>query len=346
MMPGHLVRFVIALVAFSVLARLPVGLDQGFQFDAALALVWGFGILSLVLLTGYAGQVSLCQATFAGVGAYGAGMTVAGLHGGYLLGIVVGVGAATLLGVVVGLPALRLHGITLAIVTLGIALVFDKYVFQDHIFDWFTGGTGGWQVSQASLFGVSVDSTKHLLASYDVLLALFCLVAVLVVNLHHSGAGRRFRAIRDSEVAASTMGVNLTRYKLLAFAISAGIAGLGGSFYPLIAGSVSPQPFWVFTSLQLAAIGVLMGVRYVPAAALGGFFMAVIPDVLTRYGHGTFMNRFVYDISYDWFQIAVGVLLVLQLILLPDGVWGDMRAKALRVWEVVTFKPHEKVRPA
>ena len=345
-MPGHAMRFAIAIVAFAVLARLPIGLDTGFQFDAALALIWGFGILSLVVLTGYAGQVSLCQATFAGVAAYGAGMTVSSLHGGYLLGIIAGVFAATVLGVIVGLPALRLHGITLAIVTLGIALVFDKYVFQDHLFDWFTGGTGGWQVTNASLFGISVDSREHLLAAYDILLGLFCLVAVLLVNLHQSGAGRRFRAIRDSEVAASTMGVNLTRYKLLAFAISAGIAGLGGSFYPLIAGSVSPQPFWVFTSLQLAAIGVLMGVRYVPAAALGGLFMAVVPDVLTRYGHGTFMNRINYDISYDWFQLAVGVLLVLQLILMPDGVWGDLRAKAAHSWATLRVRPANKVRPA
>src|SRR5438874_7883235 len=185
------------------------------------------------------------------------------------------------------------------------------------------------------MFGLQMDSSKHLMGAYVVLLALFCVVALLMVNLYRSGAGRRLRAIRDSEIAASTVGVNLTRYKLLAFAMSAGIAGLGGSFYPLIAGSVSPQPFWVFTSLQLAAIGVLMGVRYVPAAALGGLFMAVVPDVLTRYGHGTFMNRFNYDISYDWFQLAVGVLLVLQLILLPDGVWGDIRVKALRAWDVV-----------
>ena len=345
MMPGHIVRFAIAIVAFAVLARLPVGLDGAFQFDAALALVWAFGILSLVLLTGYAGQVSLCQATFAGVGAYGAGMTVAGLHGGYLLGIVVGVLFAMVLGVLVGLPALRLHGITLAIVTLGIALVFDKYVFQDHVFDWFTGGTGGWQVTSASILGISVDSSKHLLAAYDILLALFCITAVLMVNLHQSGAGRRFRAIRDSEVAASTMGVNLTRYKLLAFALSAGMAGLGGSFYPLIAGSVSPQPFWVFTSLQLAAIGVLMGVRYVPAAALGGLFMAVVPDVLTRYGHGVFMGR-LYEISYDWFQLAVGVLLVLQLILLPDGVWGDIRGRAARIRDLVRGGANKQVRPA
>jgi len=344
-MPGHAFRFLIAIVAFAVLARLPVGLDAAFQFDAALALIWGFGILSLVLLTGYAGQVSLCQATFAGVGAYGAGMVVASLHGGYLLGIVVGVLFATVLGVLVGLPALRLHGITLAIVTLGIALVFDKYVFQDHLFDWFTGGTGGWQVTTASILGIPVDSSKHLLAAYDVLLALFCACAVLMVNLHQSGAGRRLRAIRDSEVAASTMGVNLTRYKLLAFALSAGMAGLGGSFYPLVTGSVSPQPFWVFTSLQLAAIGVLMGIRYVPAAALGGLFMAVVPDVLTRYGHGTFMGR-AYDISYDWFQLGVGVLLVLQLILLPDGVWGDLRARTAPLSALFRARRLKEVKPA
>jgi len=127
--------------------------------------------------------------------------------------------------------------------------------------------------------------------------------------------------------------------------MSAGIAGLGGSFYPLIAGSVSPQPFWVFTSLQLAAIGVLMGVRYVPAAALGGLFMAVVPDVLTRYGHGAFMGR-VYDISNDWFQIAVGVLLIAQLILLPDGVWGDLRSRAARIRSALPGAARKQVRPA
>ena len=315
-----------ALVAFALLARIPVGFDVGFKFDAALAVIWAFGLLSLVLLTGYVGQISLCQATFAGVGAYTAGMMVSSAHVDYLVAVIAGVVVAFALGVIVGLPALRLRGITLAIVTLGIALVFDRYIFQDHAFEWFTGGTGGWRVGQATMFGLRMDSSTHLMAAYLVLLALFCLVALLLVNLHESGAGRRFRAIRDSELAAATMGVNLTRYKLLAFGMSAAIAGMGGSFYPLVAGSVSPQPFWLFTSLQFAAIAVLMGVRYVPAAALGGAFMAFVPDVLTRYGHGTFMGH-AYEISYDWFQIAVGVLLVVQLIALPDGVWGDLRSR-------------------
>jgi len=315
-----------ALVAFALLARIPVGFDVGFKFDAALAVIWAFGLLSLVLLTGYVGQISLCQATFAGVGAYTAGMMVSSADVDYLVAVIAGVVVAFALGVIVGLPALRLRGITLAIVTLGIALVFDRYIFQDHAFEWFTGGTGGWRVGQATMFGLRMDSSTHLMAAYLVLLALFCLVALLLVNLHESGAGRRFRAIRDSELAAATMGVNLTRYKLLAFGMSAAIAGMGGSFYPLVAGSVSPQPFWLFTSLQFAAIAVLMGVRYVPAAALGGAFMAFVPDVLTRYGHGTFMGH-AYEISYDWFQIAVGVLLIVQLIALPDGVWGDLRSR-------------------
>jgi ABC-type branched-subunit amino acid transport system permease subunit len=343
---GHLGRLGIAIVAFAVLALLPVGLDTGFQFDAALALVWGFCILSLVLLTGYVGQVSLCQATFAGVGAYAAGMMTSTFHAGYLVAVAVGVVAAFALGILVGLPALRLRGITLAIVTLGIALVFDRYVFQDHIFEWFTGGSGGWTVDGAEILGIQVDSSTHLLAAYEILLALFCVAALLMVNIHQSGAGRRFRAIRDSELAAATMGVDLTRYKLLAFGLSAALAGLGGSFYPLVAGSVSPQPFWVFTSLQLAAIAVLMGVRYVPAAALAGAFMAFVPDVLTRYGHGTFLNKYSYDISYDWFQLAVGVLLVVQLILLPDGVWGDLRSRVLRAWGAVRSRTHPRVSVA
>ena len=341
-----MVRICMALIAFAVLAGLPAGLDVGFQFDAALAVVWGFGLLSLVLLTGYVGQISLCQATFAGVGAYAAGMMVSTFHADYIVAIAVAVVAAFTLGVMVGLPALRLHGITLAIVTLGIALVFDRYVFQDHIFEWFTGGSGGWRVDGATLFGLRVDSSKHLLAAYVILLGLFCLVGLLMVNLHESGAGRRFRAIRDSELAAATMGVDITRYKLIAFGLSAAIAGLGGSFYPLVAGSVSPQPFWVFTSLQFAAIAVLMGVRYVPAAALGGAFMAFVPDVLTRFGHGTLFNRYSYDISYDWFQIAVGVLLIIQLIVLPDGVWGDLRSRVLHARSAIRAVTTKQVKVA
>src|SRR5207244_11910225 len=160
-------------------------------------------------------QISLCQATFAGVGAYTAGMMVSSVHVDYLVAVIAGVVVAFALGVIVGLPALRLRGITLAIVTLGIALVFDRYIFQDHAFEWFTGGTGGWRVGQATMFGLRVDSSTHLMGAYLVLLALFCLVALLLVNLPESGAGRRFRALPSPRPAPAHDGGNPTRYKLL-----------------------------------------------------------------------------------------------------------------------------------
>jgi len=99
---SHLTRLLVAMAAFLALAWIPAGLDVGLKFDAALSLVWAFGILSLVLLTGYVGQVSLCQATFAGVGAYAAGMVVNTFHAGYVVGVVVGVVAAFALGLLVG----------------------------------------------------------------------------------------------------------------------------------------------------------------------------------------------------------------------------------------------------
>ena len=88
-----------------------------------------------------------------------------------------------------------------------------------------------------------------------------------------------------------------------------------------------------------------MGVRYVPAAALGGAFMAFVPDVLTRFGHGTLFGR-QYEISYDWFQIAVGLLLIVQLITLPDGVWGDLRHRVLHAWSAVGALGARKVKVA
>src|SRR2546423_13800894 len=104
----------------------------------------------------------------------------------FLVAVAVGVAAAFALGVLVGLPALRLHGITLAIVTLGIALVFDRYVFQDHAFEWFTGGSGGWRGGGGAMFGLPMDSSEKLMAADVVLLALFCLVGALLVHLHDS----------------------------------------------------------------------------------------------------------------------------------------------------------------
>jgi branched-chain amino acid transport system permease protein len=307
------------LVFFGLMAVIPTGLDLELQFDAALAAIYGLAILSLVLLTGYVGQISLCQATFMGISAFGTGMLVNTFHLNYFVAAPIGVLMSFLVGIAVGIPALRLRGILLAVVTLGVALVFDKYLFIDSAFAWFTGGNFGWHVDGSRIGHARVDAL-HVIPAYWILLGILFLAALLMLNLHESGSGRRFRAIRDSELAAATMGVDLTRYKLLAFGISAAIAGAGGAFYPLVVGSVSAQPFSFLYSLQFAAIAVLMGIRYVPAAAIGGFFLGFMPVLLNRFSH-----LIHHEIKYDWFQVVLGALLIAQLILLPDGVWGDLR---------------------
>jgi len=228
-MSAGLKRLIGLAVLFVVLFLVPLRYES-LRLDAALAVIFGFAILSLVLLTGYVGQVSLCQATFMGVAAYGTGMLTSAFHLNYWIAAVAGVLMAFLLGVAVGLPALRLRGILLAIVTLGVALVFDKYFFQDDAFTWFTNGSEGWRIDGTRVGAVAFDGREHLYPLFLVMLAAFFLVAVVLVNVHNSGSGRRFRAIRDSELAAATMGVDLTRYKLFAFGLSAAIAGICGAF--------------------------------------------------------------------------------------------------------------------
>lgn len=309
------VRLLIGAGFLAVVSVAVPALDNTYQFLAALAVCYAFSILSLIVLTGYVGQISLCQATFAGISAYGTAMLVSTFHVPYGLAAICGVLMSFLIGIVIGIPALRLRGILLAVVTIGIALVFDYYFFQDQAFYWFTGGISGWDFSNTiSFFGIPMDSLNHVVNAYWVELILFVAAAVFVVNLHDSGAGRRFRAIRDSEVAAATMGVDLTRYKLLAFGLSAAIAGIGGAFFPIVLGHVSASAFNVFYSLQFAAFATLMGIRFVPAAVLGAFFMAFVPEFINRYGHG---------LKYDWFNVVLGALLAVQLIFAPDGVWGE-----------------------
>ncbi|MEA2681794.1 MAG: branched-chain amino acid transport system permease protein [Chloroflexota bacterium] len=318
---GRSAKLGAGLVALAIFAVVPSFFNNlSIRADAALAVIFALAILSVVILTGYVGQVSLCQGTFVGISAFATGWLFnSGMN--YWIAAVIGVALAFLLGVLVGLPALRLRGILLAIVTVGVALSFDYYFFQDQAFAWFNGGFGGWSVDSATLFGVNFDSISPdgVLHSFWLLLAVFAITAILVVNIHDSGSGRRFRAIRDSELAAATMGVNLTRYKLLGFGLSAMVAGLAGAFYPLVVGRVSAQPFSFFYSLQFAGFAVLMGVRYVPAAALAGIFMSYVPELLINVGRWT--GR---DIKYDYFNVILGALLVVQIITAPDGVWGDI----------------------
>src|SRR5437016_5047568 len=294
----------------------PLLLSSYYQSLAAYALIVGLIVLSLVVLTGLVGQVSFCQYSFAAIGAFTVGSLVDG-HGwsfwpALLLGVVFSIGV----GVLVGIPALRLSGLFLAILTIAVASFFDKFLLAPGTWDSFSGGISSWNVGRPSVLGISLAGSY---AFYLFTLGVFLLAALAVWNLSRSKTGRVLRAIRNSEVAAATSGVNLTAWKLAAFGVSAGLAGLAGGLLAAGIGSVSAGAYGFQQSLSVVAIAIVVGVRSVGAAAVGGVFLIFGPELLTH-----------TPLSTLWFPLIVGALLIVQVILTPQGVVPDWQERFRR----------------
>src|SRR6266404_4597881 len=310
------VRRMIVVEAIGLGVFAPVLLSSYYQSLAAYALIVGLIVLSLVVLTGLVGQVSFCQYSFAAIGAFTVGSLVGG-HGwsfwpALLLGVVCSIGV----GVLVGIPALRLSGLFLAILTIAVALFFDNFLLAPGTWDGFSGGVSSWTLGRPSFLGISLEGAY---AFYLFTLGVF-LVAVLVVwNLSRSKTGRMLRAIRNSEIAAATSGVNLTAWKLAAFGVSAGLAGLAGGLLATGIGSVSAGAYGFQQSLAVVAIAIVVGVRSVGAAAVGGIFLIFGPELLTH-----------TPLSTLWFPLIVGSVLIVQVILTPQGVVPDWQARFRR----------------
>jgi len=223
-------------------------------------------MLSLVLLVGYGGQVSLCQMTFAGVGAF-----MMGKYGGdgSIFGILLAGGVAAVVGGLVALPSLRLQGLYLALSTMAFALLMEKMFFQnEHIF-----GTGGsLKIGRLDIFGISFDGER----AYFVLLAfVFAAFGVFVLWIRRGSFGRVLAAMRDSPVACATLGLSLTRTKLAVFMIAAGMAGIGGALLGGLKTTAGTIDFLMLQSLPLLLLAVIGGITSVGGALLGGMLFAL-----------------------------------------------------------------------
>jgi ABC-type branched-subunit amino acid transport system permease subunit len=286
------------------------------DFSRSLAtdgLIFGLIVLSLVLLTGFVGQTSFCQYSFAAVGAFTVGSLVAGHHWSFWLAMPLGVTAAAVVGALVAIPALRLTGLFLTILTVAVALFFDRFVLAPGTWDSFSGGLSPWVVGRPAFVGINLDTSYRF---YLFVLGVFALCSLLVWNFRRGKTGRVLRAIRDAEIAASTLGINLTAWKLAAFATSAGLAGLAGSLLAVSVGSVSTGGYDFIHSLGVAAVATVMGVSSVASAAAGGLFLVYGPEILRR-----------LHVSPQWFNLVTGALLIVQLIVTPDGMVTDVQHK-------------------
>ena len=283
-------------------------------------LIYGIVGLGLMLLSGFTGQFSLGHAAFLGVGAYAqAALTGAGVP--FALAIAAAAGIAAIVGVIVGLPALRLKGIYLGIATLAFGFIVEEVFAR---WESVTGGNAGKHLKDPSLFGITIESGE---AFYYLCLVLAVLATLGVLNLLRSPTGRAFVAIRDSEISAQSMGIQLARFKTLSFAISAALAGVGGALYAHKLKFISPDQFGVLQSIDLILMVVIGGLGSVHGAFLGAIFLITMPQVIAL----------AKDHLPDAIALApglqgvvYGVVLIAFVLFEPLGLYG--RWLKLRTW--------------
>jgi sulfate-transporting ATPase len=301
-----LVAAVLAAVVLA-LAVLPANWTDALSTSLEFTLV----LASIVVVTGYAGQLSLAQFALAGVGALvAARVAVAG--GPYWLALLVGTLATIPVGVAVGLTALRTRGPALAVATLGLGLVIQTLPLSDQTW---TGGLNGLSVGNIKLFGLDVDPIVHSGRYAAVLALVVAAVLLCVANLRRGTIGRQLLAIRSNERAAAALGANVAWLKLYAFAVAAGIAGLAGGFFAFRTNLLTFDNFTTFQSVSAIALVVVGGIGYALGALIGGVYAAggLFVIVVSQLFGGDIGNALL---------LATGLLTMLVVVRAPDGLAG------------------------
>jgi branched-chain amino acid transport system permease protein len=312
--------WLLALVA--VLLLLP-SLVNGYLIS--LACMLGIHIIAatgLNLMTGYTGLISLGHAAFMGVGCYSAAyLAQRGLP--FFLTLPMAGVTAALLGLLAGLPSLRIKGLYLAVATLAMQFLLE-YVFRE--WDSVTGGVRGVSVPNANLFGFELLNDQRM---YYLIVPVAGLMLLAARNLFRTRVGRAFIAIRDQDISAEVLGINLLHYKLAAFAIGSFYAGVAGALLGYFYRAMTPEYFTLQLSIFYLAVIIVGGLGSLVGTMLGAVFMTLVPELL----------RFFVTVAARWSpnateilspmqQMVFGGLIISFLVLEPHGlyvVWQRLR---------------------
>ena len=296
---------------------------------------YGIAALGLNILVGFTGQISLGHSAFFGFGAF----TSAYLSGKYGVPVVLSIPLAGLitglLGVIVGLPAARLKGLYLAIATLA-----SQFVLQDFFgrAQWFTGGAAGANAPSFKLLGYTLSGDR---GYYYVVIAFLVIMYVFGANLMRTRDGRAMVAVRDHYLSAEIMGINLTYYRILAFAISSFYAGVAGALMAHYTGFVSAEAFDLLLSVNFLAMIIIGGLGSVMGSLMGAAFILLLPEAMqgivgivqkAGIGQGA---AFTEGLAYMK-EMAIGLAIVLFLIFEPDGLAARWR-KIKAYWKLYPF---------
>ena len=324
------------LLAVAVVAVvLPFGLDAFQLTTATFVLIAAIGALGLNVLTGYTGQVSLGHAFFLAVGAYTAAVLGGNDHLTAAIWLPAAGVIAALCGALVGPTALRLHGLYLAIVTIGLVYIGQHVWFNVPAI---SGGPGGRAFPPVSFGPFDFSSGQQLTIGgavidhnglyYYLALVIFAAAMLYVWNVSRSRPGRAMQAVREREIAAAVMGVDLARTKMSAFVISSFLAGVSGALYASYLSFVTPDQWSLLLSVQYVAAIIVGGIGTVWGPLLGSIVIFALPSVLQSLIPQSSSGGLPVD---DLTSIAFGLLIVAFFVLEPRGIVGlGSRLAALR----------------
>lgn len=304
-------RYAVLLLIVAIIALLPLIAPSTFYLRiATLTFIFGLAVLGLNLLMGYAGQVSLGHAGFFGIGAYAVAVGPTHLGIPAWLALIAGAAVAGAIAFIVGRPILKLKGHYLAVATLGLGLLF-MMMFTNEA-RW-TGGPDGMPVPRLILFGWIARGTSTWYWISGVTLALASLVAI---NLIESPTGRAFRAIHDSEIASSVLGIDVARYKLIVFVLSAVYAAIAGAYLALFDGLVTPATAGFLRSIEFVTMAVLGGLGSILGSIVGAAILTILPQLLT--------------VFHDYEHIVLGFIIMMFMIFLRAGIVPSLAALLIR----------------
>ncbi|MDR0215716.1 MAG: ABC transporter ATP-binding protein [Comamonas sp.] len=313
---------------------------------ADLALLYVMLALGLNIVVGYAGLLDLGYVAFYAVGAYMfalmasphlaetfegfAAMFPNGLHTSIWLVIPLGMLIAACAGVLLGLPVLRLRGDYLAIVTLGFGEIIRIFINNlDQPVNITNGPKGIGQIDSVKIFGLDLAKRQEIfgfdIASvtlyYYLFLVLVLFTIVICYRLQDSRIGRAWMAIREDEIAAKAMGINVRNMKLLAFGMGASFGGVAGSMFGAFQGFVSPESFSLMESVMIVAMVVLGGLGHIPGVILGAVLLSALPEVL-RYVAGPLQEMTGGRLDASILrQLLIALAMIVIMLLRPRGLW-------------------------
>jgi branched-chain amino acid transport system permease protein len=302
-------------ILLALLLLFPFVAGDYFLFMANLCGITIIGAVGLNILTGFAGQISLGHAAFIGVGGYTAAILSARFDLPFLICLPLSGLMAAFVGIIVGGPSLRLKGLYLCIATLAAQLILE-FIFVH--WESMTGGIRGMNISPPEIFGYVLDNDFKF---YFVTLFMVVLCVAVARNLFRTRVGRAFIAIRDRDISAELMGINLLRYKTYAFAVSSFMAGISGCLWVNFLKTVTPEHFPLMESVRYLAMIIVGGMGSILGSIFGAIFMTIVPEAIKTL-LGLLVNIFPTAMSFLFplQQVIFGLLIVIFLVFEPHGL--------------------------